>query len=140
MTDKPLPDWITIGATVAVNSSGMGRMTYTLHTVERLTKTRIVLANGQWFHRDTLKGPQGSGWSVTDRLADPSDPQVALSLLRQQCSTLHGRLDKAFQKMPDEVRRGAEHYEQIARLANRLGDRAQQVAQAYVDQEARRAQ
>lgn len=97
MSDHP---WITEGARVAEykrNYSTNDSVTFT--TIERLTATQIVLANGAKYRRDRLTpvGEKRDAWSGGTELKRADDPSVRDVLVRV-------RLDRMFSSI-NEVRR-----------------------------------
>lgn len=86
MTD--LPDWVAVGAKVAVNETGHWRDSVRIHTVERLTATQIVLDNGTRVDRATLY-VRGKG----GRLLALTDPTVTRARARRQIGELRHDLD-----------------------------------------------
>lgn len=87
MSDKP--GWLEVGQPVAVREIG-GRV-LGLPTVERFTKTRVVLDTGEWFPLDRLEKSTGR-WSPMRELADPNDLTVVRALARQQSVALIHRI------------------------------------------------
>lgn len=78
-----LPEWIKPGADVfEATTTRFGGVNYRLQraTVERITKTQIVLDNGNRYRVETLKKiePRDSAriWSPTPSLKDPASPEM----------------------------------------------------------------
>lgn len=65
---------------IAIVLEGSSRAT--AHVVARLTKTRVVLDNDQWFPRDRLWRRPEYAWSTT-YLVKPDDPRVMRTLERE---------------------------------------------------------
>lgn len=72
--------WIAKGATVAVLQSGTAYDRVTTTTIERLTKTQIVLTNGTRFNRETLRRVGSSNSWHSTRLLPIDDPTVVTSI------------------------------------------------------------
>lgn len=66
---------------IAIVIEGTSRAT--AHVVARLTKTRVVLDDDQWFPRDRLWRRTEYGWHQTRYLVKPDDPRVAKVLARE---------------------------------------------------------
>jgi hypothetical protein len=83
-------DWITEGAKVAeyTRKGANARVSFT--TVERLTATQIVCANGARYRRDTL-GIVGGGRA---ELAHPAEQRVVHVVAAKELSSLRHRVDQ----------------------------------------------
>lgn len=87
------PDWIYEGAEVAQYIS-VGDVT-TLTTVERLTATQIVLANGRRYRKDYLRREVGDKDAWRTRVLLPvTDQRVRRALARGTMSELVHDLDQ----------------------------------------------
>lgn len=85
-----LPDWIAVGAKVAVRDRSGWQNTITIRTVERLTPTQVVVDGGIRFRRDNLS-------SVGDRRAEllpPTDRAVVDALAKRRVDALRYKLDQ----------------------------------------------
>lgn len=71
---------------IAIVHSDRGA-TLTAHVVTRLTKTRVVLDNGEWFPRARLWRRSDYAWSST-YLMPPDDPRVERALDQQYADAL----------------------------------------------------
>jgi hypothetical protein len=92
------PDWLEVGSPVAVCEVG-GRVCRVV-TVERFTKTRVVLSDGEWFPLDRLEKRWGSSWSPSLRLEDVAEPSVVQRLRVQQAMGLSSALDRMVRSLP----------------------------------------
>lgn len=88
MTD--LPDWIAVGRQVAVRDASHWNDRTTVHTVERLTATQIVLDNDARFRRDTLHAV-GAGLG---QLLPLNDPAVVRARVNNRLERLRRDLDQ----------------------------------------------
>lgn len=91
MTEATDPAWVVPGAQVATIGRGYDRNPW-LSTIERLTKTQIVLSNGRRYHRKNRR-PVGDYYGP--ELMSVDDPQVLDALARQELSALEGLVEKA---------------------------------------------
>jgi hypothetical protein len=86
MTDTTEPSWVREGGTVAVDSGS----TISFETIERLTKTVVILANRRRFRRGSgfheLDSDNGAGHRTNQRghLLDPEDRHAVATFAQQQ--------------------------------------------------------
>lgn len=83
MTRQTNTDWIAAGTKVAIfRDSYSGDGSYTTAIIDRLTKTQIVLDNGQRFNRERLTLIGGSSYSapMLKPLTDPKVVQANVSV------------------------------------------------------------
>jgi hypothetical protein len=113
------PEWLEVGQPVAIASYHL-RDTVRLSTVERFTKTRVVLANGDWYPLDTLRRSRGSFSS--DYLKDPNQPSVVAALRYQQVRTLIYSLEAAMRPLSPNAT--DEQWNAVADLAEKLAQKA----------------
>lgn len=87
-------DWIVEGAEVAeYTRRDLAYGLVTLTTIERVTATQIVLANGRRYNRARLR-PVGGDYSVELRSA--ADPTVVGALAAKAACTLRASVDELF--------------------------------------------
>jgi hypothetical protein len=80
-TGNAEPEWLVAGGQVIVYNwrSGARRA-----VIERLTKTQVILPDGQRFNRRTLS-KRGTGvWDGSIELRDPADPDMLAKLASQR--------------------------------------------------------
>lgn len=102
------------GDTVAVVEYGKAR----IRTVERVTKTLVVLVNGSRFRRSDGLTPGESMWRQA-YLADPSDPTIRIQLLQDRRNQLVVRAQRSgrdipLQATPGDLLRAAERISSLA--------------------------
>lgn len=104
-TDQP---WVTKDAAVAVYYSGGLQASITLTTIERLTSTLVVCANGAKFYRHKLRDSYGTGITGLQRVGDawgcqllPADDPRARAVLAQDAfRSLSYRIQNIFKGSP----------------------------------------
>ena len=117
MSDRP--SWLEVGQPVAIMSYHR-RDTVRMSTVERFTKTRVVLTNGDWYPLDTLRRSRGSFSS--DHLQDPNQPGVVAALRYQQVRSLIYSLEAAMRPLSPSAT--DEQWNAVADLAEKLARKA----------------
>lgn len=95
MSRQPGTDWIVEGAQAAIYTYGR-ETRVRLATVERLTKTQIVLDGDRRFRRDDLRqiGPRGA-WDALVELRRPDDKDVIDALAGQRIRGLVRAVSRA---------------------------------------------
>lgn len=96
MNETHIPDWLKVGAKVAVVNH-TGGTSVSVATVERFTATRVYLGPDNWYPLSTLQRSIGT-WGGTNALRPLTDPQVRRVLAQQ-------RIDNAAHKVA-AARRG----------------------------------
>lgn len=114
-----LPNWIEPGQPVAI-ISGYANDVVRLATVERLTKTRVVLDGGRWFPIGTLR--KSTGRMSSERLEDAASPRVVAALRYQQARSLAYEIEMAVRSLTPSSE--ASEWNRLADLAHRLERKA----------------
>lgn len=115
--------WITEGARIAVHSRGHFQRRVRFATIARLTKTQIVLDDGERFNRETLRpvGDKSITWRTeTTELLPLDDPQVRDTRALNQLASLRSKVDarcKDFRGDADEVLAALTEIEALVRSA-----------------------
>lgn len=105
-----VPDWVHPGAQVAMYGHGTGfGDPVSLTTVERLTATQIVLANGRRYRRDNLRRQLGTAGYRSAHLMPATAPEVRRALARAAVDRLRDAVDDLLKRIP----RNAEHPDEL---------------------------
>lgn len=104
-TDQP---WVTKDAAVAVYYNGGFQSSVTPTTVERLTSTMVVCANGAKFYRYKLRDSYRTGVTGLQRVGDAwgcqllpaDDPRVRAVLAQDAFRSLTYKIEKIFKGSP----------------------------------------
>lgn len=87
-------------------------------TVERLTKTRVVLSNGDWLPRDRLS-KRGGTWDPPTELLRPDDERVVTAKRLNHQSGLRAQLESAHEQWWRN-RRSADEEKHLIKMLGRI--------------------
>lgn len=90
------PEWLTVGAKVAVVSYWAGTSRAEMKPVERLTATTVVVG-GDRYRLDRLQRSAGA-YGPTHYLKDPADPEVVAIRRRTAAERAANRAEEALRK------------------------------------------
>lgn len=127
MAEKTTPPWAVEGAAVAVYTTGRSSADVLLTTIDRLTATQVVCANGFKFYRDTSH-PFGHGLAQVgnyygSQLLPAEDEQVRAVLAQREFHELRVNIDAVF-------RAGAGRFDTMLAALDRI---AKLVAATHAD-------
>jgi hypothetical protein len=125
---KQIP--VEVGTRVAVVSeNGMRQSVVTFTRVERITKTLIMLENGDRFRRSDQQRPGDYSWAMRPYLADPESEEVRRIAREQKARDLLASIRHAVEKFPDQPAEQAQVAERIVAWATQLRDLVAQAAE-----------
>lgn len=109
--DTDLPDWLQPGKTVAVWRSYYNEPQVALEKVARLTKTQIIMADGNRYRKDPegynpyplISGSSNGYNPLKYGLRDPKSPEVRDLLWKQRVSAARRELLEALAEAPSTV-------------------------------------
>lgn len=102
------PAWVTEGAKVAIYSLGNFGASVTLTTIERLTATQVVCANGRRFRRNDTNGSRDNGLCEVGDIWGPvllpiGNRSVRHALAKQWYHKFVRDVEGIFKERPDDI-------------------------------------
>jgi hypothetical protein len=96
-----LPDWLTVGARVAILGGGPFEKNVEVAKVERIMKRDIVLDNGDRYSRDSLRRRGEGSYGPWRTLCAPTDPEAIEAARRQRIKAAAYHAENALRRWRD---------------------------------------
>ncbi len=121
ITEYAEPSWLIEGGPVLLEQLGTNDK-ITKATIERLTKTLVIVSDGNRYNRKTLSRSYGGTWGQTVYLRDLADPNVLARAENLRKRNLRINTAHRFEDLMRDLRHGSD--DDVVREAIALLQRA----------------